>query len=455
MLEPVKPQPSYSKARHLEIERHHGPLGHFGVEKTLASAKASGLVGASLNSDIQEFIKFCPICQKMSYVRPIIYSTPYVSNGTSPMRELHIDTVGPFNTDRHGIAHVVVIIDNFTRYCTLHGSASTSAEEAGTALFKHCCVYGVPDTIHTDQGSQYCNNLISSLTHSFKIKHDLSIAYSKQQNGVVERVNKEVNRHIQMLCSQPDQSKSWSDILPLVQRNINSSNHVATGFSPAQLVFGGSVDHRRALFPTIETPPGPIISTDAWVANLITQQAALIKSAQENQEALNDSNIKKRVDRREGSDITSHTIGSYVLVKYPQSAYGRGPPSKLLSFWKGPMRVEGREGDKYLLRNIVNGKSNEYHVQLLKPFLYDERFVDPIEVAIAEHDEYLIDKILEHKFLGGDKNNLVCRVSWIGYQETSWEPWANLKLVQQFHDYALAHKLSRFIPKGFKGQVVK
>ena len=123
VLEPIKPQPSYSKARHLEIERHHGPLGHFGVEKTLASAKASGLVGASLNSDIQEFIKFCPICQKMSYVRPIIYSTPYVSNGTSPMRELHIDTVGPFNTDRHGIAHVVVIIDNFTRYCTLHGSA--------------------------------------------------------------------------------------------------------------------------------------------------------------------------------------------------------------------------------------------------------------------------------------------------------------------------------------------
>ena len=50
----------------------------------------------------------------------------------------------------------------------------------------------------------------------------------------------------------------------------------------------------------------------------------------------------------------------------------------------------------------MTGKSNNYHVQLLKSFLYDERFVDPVHGAISEHDEYLIDKVLEHKFFGGD-----------------------------------------------------
>ena len=455
----AKPQPQYSKARHLELARHHGPLGHFGIEKTLLSAKQSGLIGANLERDVKEFIRFCPVCQKMSYIRPVIYSQPFVSSGTHPMRELHIDTVGPFPLDNTGALHIVVIIDNFTRYTTLHPAPNVSAEEAAIALFKHCCVYGVPDIIHTDQGSQYCNSLISSLTACFKIKHELSIAYSKQQNGIVERVNKEVGRHLQMLCSVPEQSKTWASMIPLVQRIINSTNHVAIGFSPAQLVFGGSIDHRRNLFPSSVTPSDAILEaqsstpaeTHAWVTNMINQQAIMIETARTSQEQLNESNIAKRVDARNGEELSHHAIGSYVLVKYPQSAYGRGPPTKLLPFWKGPMRVESIVGDKYQLRNIVNGKSSEYHVQLLKPFLYDERFIDPVEVAIAEHDEYLVDKILEHKFLGGDKDKLVCRVSWIGYQETSWEPWANLRLVQQFHDYARAHQLVRFIPKNFKG----
>ena len=94
--------------------------------------------------------------------------------------------------------YVIVIIDNFTRYVTLHASLSIHAEEAGLALFTHCCTYGVPTTIHTDNGSQYCNQLIASLTQRFKIKHNLSIAYAKQENGIVERVNKEVNRHLQV-----------------------------------------------------------------------------------------------------------------------------------------------------------------------------------------------------------------------------------------------------------------
>ena len=185
-----------------------------------------------------------------------------------------------------------------------------------------CMVW--PDSIHTDQGSQFCNILINSLTASFKIKHNLSIAYSKQENGIVERVNKEVNRHLTMLCSVPDQVKAWSYMLPLVQRIINSSDHVATGFSPAQLVFGGSVDHRRNLFPAsvtptevaTATPPETTISTPAeihaWVTNMINQQAIMIETARKSQEELNTSNINKRIEAREGEEVSSHVVRSYV-----------------------------------------------------------------------------------------------------------------------------------------------
>jgi hypothetical protein len=76
-------QPSYSEERGTSIGMHHGPLGHFGVNKLFQSATASGLDAVNLREDIKEFIKFCPTCKKISYVRPIIYSIPYISNGSS------------------------------------------------------------------------------------------------------------------------------------------------------------------------------------------------------------------------------------------------------------------------------------------------------------------------------------------------------------------------------------
>jgi hypothetical protein len=39
----------------------------------------------------------------------------------------------------------------------------------------------------------------------------------------------------------------------------------------------------------------------------------------------------------------------------------------------------------------VTGKEADYHIQLLKPFLYDERVTVPLEVAIKGHDEYLVE----------------------------------------------------------------
>jgi hypothetical protein len=102
------------------------------------------------------------------------------------------------------------------KICYAHAFAIKSAEEAEMALFNHCCVYGVPSNIHTDNGSQYCNILISSLTNHFNIKHGLSIAYYNQESDIVERVNKEVNRHMRALVARPNQLDKHISMLPLV-----------------------------------------------------------------------------------------------------------------------------------------------------------------------------------------------------------------------------------------------
>jgi hypothetical protein len=83
------------------------------------------------------------------------------------MYEVCINSVGPFPADKNDYKHIIVIIESFTRYLLLYRSVNTSAKVAGEALFNDCCTYGVPKTIHINNGAQCVNSLISTLTRLF------------------------------------------------------------------------------------------------------------------------------------------------------------------------------------------------------------------------------------------------------------------------------------------------
>ena len=53
--------------------------------------------------------------------------------------------------------------------------------------------------------------------------HHITLAYSKQENGIVERSNKEILRHLKAIIYERDILTRWSRYLPMVQRIINST----------------------------------------------------------------------------------------------------------------------------------------------------------------------------------------------------------------------------------------
>jgi hypothetical protein len=140
-------------------------MGHFGIDKTFESAKTSELDKINLRDNLKEYLKLCPntlSCQKMSYIRPTIHLISYVSSRTKLMKEVCIDSVGPFPADKDGYKLIIVINYSLTRHLTLHRSVNTSAKAAREAQFNHCCSYGVPKLIHTGYEAQYVNSLIST-----------------------------------------------------------------------------------------------------------------------------------------------------------------------------------------------------------------------------------------------------------------------------------------------------
>ena len=91
--------------------------------------------------------------------------------------------------------------------------------QAAGCIFQHFGRYGTPDVIHTDQGPAFRNELFSELSRLSQVEHSFATAYSKEENGLVERANQEVMRHLIM----------------------NTVEKTSTGVTPAELILNNSI----------------------------------------------------------------------------------------------------------------------------------------------------------------------------------------------------------------------
>jgi hypothetical protein len=128
------------------------------------------------------------------------------------------------------------------------------------------------------------------------------------------------------------------------------------------------------------------------------------------------------------------------------------PPSKLHPRLMGPFRVANVQGDKYACQNLVTDEIKDYHVTRLRAFHYDERFVDPRDIALRDVEEFFVEQILAHS---GDVNKLKSlefHVKWLGFDEShnSWEPWKNLRETEKLHRYLISKGLHKLIPEKFR-----
>ena len=128
--------------------------------------------------------------------------------------------------DAHGNEYILVIIDAFSRWVKLFPTKSTTAVETALVILNHIGRFGSPEVIHTDQGPAFHNELVQELLRLCTIENSFATAYSSEENGIVERVNQEVMRHLRALRALLFDSRihdKWSfEQLPLVQRIINT-----------------------------------------------------------------------------------------------------------------------------------------------------------------------------------------------------------------------------------------
>ena len=412
---------------------HNSIIGHGGVDRTIANLQQLSLDWPTMKQDVKLYIQTCPVCQKLNTSKTTSRAYPFSTSSSKPMSILNIDFVGPFPTKEY----ILVIIDTHSRWIELFQCPDASSESAAHALLAHFGRYGCPQQIRSDRGSHFVNATIQHFLRFVKVPHQLTLAYSKEENGIVERANKEINRHLRALCFDASSTSNLQLMIPFVQRIINSTSNSITSIKPAQIMFGNVIN----LDESILSPPTPgpdNVDIPSAVQEMIQIQDALIQRS---------TSIRQTSDERR---LATHDLptadfapGTLVLIQYATQ-----PPTRLHTKWFGPLRVISNVLSEYTLLDLVTKKEKHIHVTRIKQFLFSTTS-DPLDIARRDYLEYFVEEILSHRGNIKKVSTLQFYVKWLGYSsaENSWESWANLRLVAPLHDYLRSRQLSKLIPK--------
>ena len=328
-----------------------------------------------MREHVKRFIKHCPCCQKMSYLKTPIHTHPFTVGCYEPMERVDVDAIGPVPEDEDGCKFILVIICCFTRWVSLYPIKDTSAICCAEALLQHIGTFGCPAQILSDNGSQFINSLVEELLKIIGVQHLTILAYSKEENSIVERVNKEVTRHLRALIFTHNETSKWSKhYIPLVQRILNTSRVESINAVPAELLFGNAItlDRGVLLEPSLISDHRQALSV--WAANMLDTQQKLIQAAQRRKDELHIANADPK--------RTTYSIDEYVLVEYqPTSLVKARAPNKFLPNLRGPLKVKSREGDKYTLINIINGNEEIIHLARMHLYYQDIHQLSPRNVA--------------------------------------------------------------------------
>ena len=91
------------------------------------------------------------------------------------------------------------------------------------------------------------------------------------------------------------------------------------------------------------------------------------------------------------------------------------------------------------------------HVRRLKEFLYEEG-TDPREIANKQADSWDVERIISHSGNLKDRNEMKFIVKWLGFEDTTEEPYSNRSLFKTaaMHKYLRDNKLVTLIPVAFR-----
>ena len=105
---------------------------------------------------------------------------------------------------------------------------------AYTTLYEHWIAkFGLPEIFVTDNGTQFINNDIITLSQFYKIKQNPRTSHAPRTKGLVEGMNRSIQEYLGCIINVNDTKYTeWPTDLRLLQLAYNSQITTTLGLSP-------------------------------------------------------------------------------------------------------------------------------------------------------------------------------------------------------------------------------
>ena len=382
---------------------HESPLsGHLGVTKTHQKI-LKHFYWPKLKQDVASYLKTCHTCQMTGKPNQKIPKAPLkpIPAFKEPFSHLIIDCVGPLDKSKSGNQYILTIMCASTRFPEAIPLRNIRAKNIIKHLIKFFTTFGLPNSIQSDQGSNFTSGYFEQKLKELDIRHIKSSAYHPESQGAIERFHQTLKSMLKKYCIET--GKDWDEGLPLVLFAARDALQESLGFSPFELVFGHEVKGPLALLKDkfIENknkPTGMLkyvldFKERIYLANELAHKN--LKAAQIKMKTIYDKNTKMR----------EFQVGDQVLVYLPI------PGKALQPRYCGPYVIDKKLNDyNYIVNTHDRKKSKQLcHINLLKPYHsrdnYNIQVVNAVSSASPE-DANEEDGPME-KFYGDDSTHLL------------------------------------------------
>jgi transposase InsO family protein len=239
---------SIAEGQELLQEIHSGACGHQAAPRALVgNAFRQGFYWPTAVADATRIVRTCQGCQ--FYARQA--HLPAQALQTIPITWSFVvwglDLVGPLQKAPEGFTHLLVAIDKFSKWIEVRPLNSIRSEQAVAFFTNIIHRLGVPNSIITDNGTQFTGRKFLDFCEDHHIRVDWATVAHPMTNGQVECANGMILQGLKSRIYN-DLNKfgrQWMKELPSVVWSLRTTSSRATGFTPFFLVYGA-----EAILPT-------------------------------------------------------------------------------------------------------------------------------------------------------------------------------------------------------------
>ncbi|MES9904353.1 MAG: integrase [Sedimenticola sp.] len=255
---------------------HDSPFGgHGGIQDTMDKVKEHYFF-KQLSNVVGDYVKSCHFCQsrKVTTVHTkstiVAYPTP-----SEPFQVWEVDLYGPLPISAAGNTYIFTAVDMFTKFLVTFPIGNKDAVTVSSALFKLFTMYGVCDTLISDQGSEFTAQLTREVCKMLDVPQQFTPAFVHHCLGACERIHAtlatRMTPYMDTLC------RNWEQVLPSVTFAINSAVNSGLGYSPFELLFG-----QRPKFPLVALlQPPNMTSIPKDLHSFVRQKHSVLKEFRE------------------------------------------------------------------------------------------------------------------------------------------------------------------------------